>query len=680
MAILSASWALTLFLFEHPVYFSSYIWLKIVYLVVLLLLGSIFLFSYVFPKKAKIPFFPLLIYSLTTIPFAYTIIFTKLFVANVTLEAWGHMQILGPAYLIFGVWGLFFTGWAISNYFLNYKKGKGREKLQLRYLFLGMFLFTLSPVVLDVLFPIFLNNSQFIWFSPISTIFLVGFTAYAIVKHRLLDISFLAVRTVSYLLLLFSLTTILVGLVFASTLLFSIDIHIDDVRLFIFITLLLITLFNPLRKLFENATDKVFFKGTYDSSAILYKLTHIMSSTIDFDSLVNGVLETIQKEMRITTVSIIIGAKKGLVHAQKDHGSSFPYPSTKELDEIAGGDGIIITDELEENETKGFLQKYNIHLLAPLITKDKPPGYLLLGPKSSGDIYFDKDIKTIDILRHEFAIALQNSQSYEEIKNFNKTLEEEVNKATKELRVANERLRELGKLKDEFFSIAAHELRTPLTAIQGNSSLIQEYFGDKIKDNKDLQEIIDDMHESSKRLIQIVNDYLDASRLEQGRIKFKKEEFDIGEIINEVIHEVTELTTEKGLSLKFEAAKESLPKVFVDKDRVKQLIYNLMGNAIKYTKEGGIAIEVDVKDKSINIKIIDTGIGISEKEQHLLFQKFQQVGEDHLDRKSSRGTGIGLYISKLLAEGMGGKVYLEKSEVGKGSTFVFEIPRVEKES
>jgi len=236
----------------------------------------------------------------------------------------------------------------------------------------------------------------------------------------------------------------------------------------------------------------------------------------------------------------------------------------------------------------------------------------------------------------------------------------------------------LDRSKDEFFSIASHELRTPLTAIRGNSSLIQQYYKDKLKD-KLLIEMIDDIHESSVRLISIVNDFLDLSRLEQKRLEFKKEEFSPEEVVNKALYELESLAKEKKLTLVLAKTADNLPPVLADRDRTEQVIYNLVGNALKFTERGGVSLRILPEGDFIQIAIEDTGKGIPEASRSLLFRKFQQAGQDILTRDNTRGTGLGLYISKLTVEAMGGKIALIKSEVGKGSTFAFTLPIASKQ-
>lgn len=231
--------------------------------------------------------------------------------------------------------------------------------------------------------------------------------------------------------------------------------------------------------------------------------------------------------------------------------------------------------------------------------------------------------------------------------------------------------------KDEFFSIASHELRTPLTAIRGNTALMKDYYYEQIKD-KDLKLMIDDIHESSIRLIQIVNDFLDTSRLEQNRITFTNEDFDLPTLIDEVFKELTGNVTELGIYLKLKPSDVPIPLVFADRDRVKQVLFNLIGNAIKFTTKGGVTVVLEPKDALVKVNVSDTGRGIPAANRNLLFHKFQQAANSILTRDTTRGTGLGLYISKLLVEGMGGKLQLEKSEENVGSTFSFVLPAVVK--
>ncbi|HUD19975.1 MAG TPA: ATP-binding protein [Patescibacteria group bacterium] len=229
----------------------------------------------------------------------------------------------------------------------------------------------------------------------------------------------------------------------------------------------------------------------------------------------------------------------------------------------------------------------------------------------------------------------------------------------------------LERSRDEFFSIASHELRTPLTAIRGNTSMIQEYYKEKLP--SDANEMVNDIHESSVRLITIVNDFLDMSRLEQGRMQFKNENFNIEELIKSVLKEYDVTGSREKLYLRYQPPEGAVPLVFGDPSRVKQVLINLVGNALKFTEEGGVTISILLDGRKLRVVVEDTGRGIPYENQTLLFRKFQQAGDSIITRDTTKGTGLGLYISKLMVEGMGGAIGLQYSRPGKGTAFGFSL-------
>lgn len=227
--------------------------------------------------------------------------------------------------------------------------------------------------------------------------------------------------------------------------------------------------------------------------------------------------------------------------------------------------------------------------------------------------------------------------------------------------------------RDEFFSIASHELRTPLTAIRGNASMILSYYQQELR-NPELQGMIRDMHESSVRLIQIVNDFLDLSRLEQGRMKYHIADFVAAEVAQEVVQDLQTIAAKKRITIALEHSSDgTLPIVRADRDRMKQVVYNLVGNAVKFTETGGITVRLRTKAKLLEVQVADTGGGIDADDQHYLFRKFQQANSSLITRNAAGGTGLGLYISKQLVEEMGGHLRLDHSSAS-GTQFSFTLP------
>lgn len=231
----------------------------------------------------------------------------------------------------------------------------------------------------------------------------------------------------------------------------------------------------------------------------------------------------------------------------------------------------------------------------------------------------------------------------------------------------------LDRSKDEFLSIASHELRTPLTAIKGYSFLIQKYYLKDMQDPK-LKEMLSRIEQSSDRLIAIVNDFLDTSRLEQSRVELRNEMINVNNIIQTVVEEYQAVALSKHIRLEFAKQNTNLPLVYGDTNRITQILVNLVGNAMKFTDRGGVEVSTSTEETGyVKISVRDTGRGIPEENHKLLFRKFQQAGKQ-LYARDSTGTGLGLYISKMLTERMGGQIRLESSEMNVGSTFSFTLP------
>jgi signal transduction histidine kinase len=193
--------------------------------------------------------------------------------------------------------------------------------------------------------------------------------------------------------------------------------------------------------------------------------------------------------------------------------------------------------------------------------------------------------------------------------------------------------------REEFFSIASHELRTPLTAIRGNSSLLLQYYP-AITQDPELKAAVNDIHSSSERLVKIVNDFLQVSRLEQSRLSFNLQPVDVSAIITQVITELHPLADAKKLTLHYNQS-SPVATVLADADRLKEVAINLISNAINYTDAGGITVEAVQNAGLVTVRVTDTGVGIPERSQSLLFHKFQQAG-DILSRSNSQSTGLGL--------------------------------------
>ena len=283
-----------------------------------------------------------------------------------------------------------------------------------------------------------------------------------------------------------------------------------------------------------------------------------------------------------------------------------------------------------------------------------------------GDLNFRVDLKTgdeIENLAGEFnkmTGALQEAYG---------RLEEKVAERTRELVIANDKLKELDTLKSRFLSNVSHELKTPLTAIVGLSANMLDGITGQLNDKQ--REYLSDIRASSDRLGRLIKDLLDLSIIEAGRVVLKPEPFALGSLVREVTNSLRPVAEEKLIAIQASTT-EAGPTVWADRDRIAQVLTNLIGNAIKFTTpQGKVMVSAQMNGGAwVEVSVGDTGPGIPAEEAERIFDEFYQITRPGIE---SRGVGLGLAISKKLIEMHGGKIGV-KSEMGKGSTFYFTVP------
>tara|TARA_B110001454_G_scaffold106457_1_gene100179 strand:- start:12355 stop:13944 length:1590 start_codon:yes stop_codon:yes gene_type:complete len=230
-------------------------------------------------------------------------------------------------------------------------------------------------------------------------------------------------------------------------------------------------------------------------------------------------------------------------------------------------------------------------------------------------------------------------------------------------------------IKSQFLANMSHEIRTPLAAVLGFSELISKNTPDN-KENKELSEAID---RNGKLLLRLIDDILDLSRIEANRLELENIRFDLADLVRDVESALSFRASEKGLTLQFNAPKSFPHQYISDSTRIKQIMLNIVGNAIKFTSHGSVTVDISIESNSDNsssdiflIKVNDQGIGLSEEQQQRLFQPFGQA--DPSTRRQFGGSGLGLVISQQLAKALGGEIKLLSSTLGVGSTFLISLP------
>jgi len=272
-------------------------------------------------------------------------------------------------------------------------------------------------------------------------------------------------------------------------------------------------------------------------------------------------------------------------------------------------------------------------------------------------------------------VITERKEAEQELTKYREHLEElvkertaELEAKTEELQQANIRLQEVDRLKSVFLASMSHELRTPLNSIIGFTGIILQGMSGEISWEQRKQLTM--VKNSANHLLSLINDVLDISKIEAGRVELSLEEFRLNDVVSEVADDFSIAVSEKGLELIVEVPENVV--LFSDKRRVKQVLMNLVSNAVKFTERGAVKIAARVLDgEKLELCVSDTGIGIKEEDMSRLFEPFQQV--DMSLRKRHEGTGLGLYLTRKLADLLGGDVSAKSRDI-KGSEFTFTIP------
>ncbi|HSE88655.1 MAG TPA: GAF domain-containing protein [Candidatus Binatia bacterium] len=400
----------------------------------------------------------------------------------------------------------------------------------------------------------------------------------------------------------------------------------------------------------------------------LGEVGQVVSSTLDLETVLT----------RIVSHAVqLSGTDGGAIYEYDEQSEEFQLRATDQMEEelITAlranpprlGDGVVgraavtrepvqITNILEERayapRMRQLLERFGFraNLAVPLLREDRIIGGLVVRRKSSGE-FRPEVIELLKTFATQSVLAIQNARLFREIEDKSRQIE-----------AANRH-------KSEFLANMSHELRTPLNAIIGFSEVLQErMFGEL---NEKQAEYTDDILTSGRHLLSLINEILDLSKVEAGRMELELATFDLPLAIDNARTFVRERATKHGINLDV-TVDERLGDFVGDERKIKQILLNLLSNAVKFTPEGGrIGINARQADGSVEISVSDTGIGISPEDQAKIFEEFRQVGGDYAHKRE--GTGLGLTLAKKFVELHGGKIWVQ-SEVGKGSTFSFTLP------
>ena len=676
LTFLGDGWLLTNYLADHSTSVTmGILWTRLTMSFGLLAAYSILYFLGVFIQESK---FSKIVKKIIAIPLILTIIpllFTKYIIETVTFKDSVAEITFGGLIIIYLIIFSFILVLSLVTLIMKMKNTKGSDRIRLSFLAMGLFMTFVLATITNLILPSIFNIYTLSSYGADSLILLIGFTSYAIIKHRLMDIRFIVARSVAFTVLL-----ALIGLFYTTSMIWlekilfpesSGTLTPDQIIFRIVLTMIVVFFFQPLKRFITKKTDRVFFKQSYDPEKLLDTLSHTMASSIVLIELLFKVMNILIEEMKVSKGFFVLLDGKGKVYTTQGIGYKKSMQINPKDIETLTKDGICIYDDLDEgSRLKNILKKYDAFVAQPLKNGDRVTGVLLLGEKSSGDMYSAQDIRIFEIVGPQVSVAIENAKSYEEIQKFNAVLRSEVKKATTDLERANQNLRELDKAKDEFITMASHQLRTPLTAIKGYLSMLLEGDAGEIKVGQ--YEFVEEAYSGATRMVALINDLLNVSRMETGRFFLEPTDFELTRLINEEIKQLEKTAKDKGLEVEFTKKGRGDIKLCADEMKVRQVVMNFIDNAIYYTINGKIKVRVSQDKESAYFEVTDNGIGVPKEQQKHLFTKFYRA--ENARRTRPDGTGLGLFMAKKVIEEHGGEIIFH-SEEGRGSTFGFKLPK-----
>jgi signal transduction histidine kinase len=423
-----------------------------------------------------------------------------------------------------------------------------------------------------------------------------------------------------------------------------------------------VRLFNELRERTADLTLSV------EQLTALGDVGRALSSTLDLDT----VLQTI-----VTRASQLAGTDACSVYEYDATTETFHLRATHNLDEemvalarrtpTRKGEGVQgrmaetrqpvqIPDIAVEDAYRGPLRDILLRrgtralLAVPLLREDELIGGLTVNRKTPGE-FSPEVIELLQTFATQSALAIQNARLFREIADKSRLLEA------------------ASRHKSEFLANMSHELRTPLNAILGFSEVLAERMFGEV--NEKQAEYLQDILSSGRHLLSLINDILDLSKVEAGRLELELGRFHLPTALDNALTLVRERATRHGITLT-QSVDERVGDIVADERKIKQILLNLLSNAVKFTPEGGrVGVSVTAADGVITIAVSDTGIGIAPEDQAAIFEEFRQVGRE--DARKQEGTGLGLTLAKKFVELHGGRIGVQ-SQPGQGSTFTFTLP------
>lgn len=545
------------------------------------------------------------------------------------------------------------------------------QSIQSSLLLVAFIASAVAGLSLNIIVPVVAEEWNATRFGPLVIIILVTLLTYAMIRHKLFDIRFAAIRTTAYILTLITLAIIYYLLALAASRTIFQGMGESD-PFNIALALILALVFQPIKVFFDKVTDAVFLQRSYRTADFIGHLSRTLTSTMDLKLLlersavdIGGYLRSEQAFFVVMDANgkhVVGGTPRHKTLSVSDRDSIENHARSHRSSVIAA---YLLSDD---EPIKRLLERNRIGILVTLGQGERMIGYLALGEHLASR-YTKRDLQVLTVVADEIYIAVQNSISARDLSDLNDSLQKRIDDATNELRKSNEKLLRLDEAKDEFVSMASHQLRTPLTSIKGYLDMVLQGDVGKITDSQ--RKLLSEAFDSSERMVHLINDFLNVSRLQTGKFVLEKNPTDLSKLVNQEVGSLKSAALSHGIKLRYKAP-NNFPILAVDESKIRQVVMNFIDNAIYYSSSSTtVEIVLQHHGGEVIFEVHDHGIGVPKAEQKSLFTKFFRA--DNARKQRPDGTGVGLFLAKKVVDAHHGQIIFFSTE-GKGSVFGFRLP------
>ncbi|NCO32362.1 MAG: hypothetical protein AUJ92_15745 [Armatimonadetes bacterium CG2_30_59_28] len=536
------------------------------------------------------------------------------------------------------------------------------ERNQLRILFWSTLL-TIPSATSNIAFFLYGRGYPFYSLTGVCYVFILG---YAVVRYRLLDIDIAIRKAILYGVLSVGLTGAFVGIVLYIQGLLTRQTDMGLVLTAVVYTTLIAAVLQPIRGKIQSAVDRRFFRTSYDLHKSVAEFTESIATELDLHDVLGHMISLVQRTFHASRSGVFLinetegafGFAEGVGFGEDSGSLRLPEDSASCRWMNRYREPIVQADvrwdpKMDDPDVQyailNELRQLDAEILLPIVYKSTLRGLLTLGSKFSEEPYSIEDIRLLSTVAAEAAVAIENSRLVEALK-------------------------EEDRRKSRFISDMAHELKTPVTSIRMFAQILLDGVADEQKRRQFLRVLVAE----SDRYVSLVDDFLYITRSESQRLPHRRQSVELEPLLRETLDLFQIQADEKNISLRLNVPRgngnlKQLESVPADRDRLKQVMINLVNNAIKYTGNGGeVTIEVSLDDDSVITRVRDSGIGIPQEEIDRVFDKYYR-SQRARSMVGAGGAGIGLTIAKDIVESHGGTISLD-SIPGAGSTFAVSLP------